>query len=80
MVGPGWWCGRPAVLFLFFENTFAESFVGLLAHVCREGPRMLSAKTSSPVEWHREAITESFLSVRLHREETCVRREYPPSR
>jgi hypothetical protein len=49
---------------LFFENPFAESFVGLSAHVRREGPRMLSAKTSSPVEWHREAITESFLSVK----------------
>jgi hypothetical protein len=37
-------------------------WVGLSAHVRREGPHMLSAKSSSLAERRREAFTESFLS------------------
>jgi hypothetical protein len=49
---------------LFYENPFAESQVGLSAHLRREGSRTLSAKTPSPVQQRREAVAESFLSVK----------------
>jgi hypothetical protein len=38
--------------------------VGLSAHLRREGSRTLSAKTPSPVQQRREAVAESFLSVK----------------
>jgi hypothetical protein len=64
--GGGWWGqgGQAGLIFLFSENPFAESQVGLSAHVRREGPRMLSAKSSSPVKRRREAVAVSFLSVK----------------
>jgi hypothetical protein len=49
--GRRWW-GWPARLFLFSENPFAKR------------PHVLSAKSSSPVERRREAVAESFLSVK----------------
>jgi hypothetical protein len=38
--------------------------VGLSAHVRREGSRLLSEKTPSPVQFRRVAVAESFLSVK----------------
>jgi hypothetical protein len=38
--------------------------MGLSAHLRREGSRALSVKMASPVERRREAIAESFLSVK----------------
>jgi hypothetical protein len=38
--------------------------LGLLAHIRREGSHLLSAKAPSPVEFGREAFTESFLSMK----------------
>jgi hypothetical protein len=77
VVGPGRRWGRPAGLgfFLFSENTFTESQVGLSAHVRREGPRMLSVESSSPVERRRETVAESFLSMKASpRGKTCSAR------
>jgi hypothetical protein len=37
--------------------------VGLLAHVHREGFRLLSVKTPSPVELRREAFAERMLAL-----------------
>jgi hypothetical protein len=67
MVGPGrqrWGPGGVAggLFFWFYKNLFAESWVGLSAHVRRVGYGMLSAKTASPVQCRREAFAESFLS------------------
>jgi hypothetical protein len=49
---------------LFYETPFAESQMGLSAHLRREGFCALSVKMASPVERRREAIAESFLSVK----------------
>jgi hypothetical protein len=38
--------------------------MGLSAHLHREGSRVLSTKTPSPVQRRREAIAKSFLSVK----------------
>jgi hypothetical protein len=49
---------------LFYETPFAESQMGLSAHLRREGFCALSVKMALPVERRREAIAESFLSVK----------------
>jgi hypothetical protein len=49
---------------LFYETPFAESQMGLSAHLHQEGSRALSVKMASPVERRREAIAESFFTER----------------
>jgi hypothetical protein len=42
----------------------SQAFFVFLKSLRQEGPHVLSAKSSSPVERRREAVAESFLSVK----------------